>query len=332
MKVRLVASLILVLLLSHYAPGQPMAVSADQTGQPANVTANTADAVKQNLMRRVALAEAVVRKAEAAHATNEVLSRAYVQLGLWYQNAAQWGRSEAALDHAISLLRHPLEPGADLATAIGQLASLHVMMMKFRESERESKEALRIREDIGDQLLIARSRDDLAILYLAQQKFEKARDFARQAEAEFVKNDRADVLDRVTARVTLAEALCNLKDCLSAISLLKASLDEAKAVLHADDFPVGLSNFLLGYAYWKSGNMSGAEEYMERGTQQMSIQLGWGHPAYVRALKFYAQFLHEDQKAEAANVVERRIRQTQAVVDVHSIQTAQGMFGVNGLH
>ncbi len=332
MNVRLVVSPILVLLLSHYAPGQPMAVGVDQTGQPTNVTANTADAVKQNLMRRVALAEAVVRQAEAAHATNEVLSRDYVQLGLWYQNAAQWGRSEAALDHAISLLRHPLEPGADLATAIGQLASLHVMMMKFRESERESKEALRIREDIGDQLLIARSRDDLAILYLAEQKFEKARDFARQAVAEFDKNGRADVLDRVTARVTLAEALCSLKDCPSAISLLKATLDEAKAVLHADDFPVGISNFLLGYAYWKSGNMSEAEEYMERGTQLMSIQLGWGHPAYVRALKFYAQFLHEDQKAEAANVVERRIRQTQAVVDVHSIQTAQGMFGVNGLH
>jgi hypothetical protein len=34
---------------------------------------------------------------------------------------------------------------------------------------------------------------------------------------------------------------------------------------------------------------------------------------------------------EAANVVERRIRQVQAVVDVHSIQTAQGAFGIDGL-
>jgi hypothetical protein len=33
----------------------------------------------------------------------------------------------------------------------------------------------------------------------------------------------------------------------------------------------------------------------------------------------------------AANVVERRIRQVEAVVDVHSIQTAQGMFGFGGL-
>jgi len=331
MNVRLVASPILVLLLSHYAPGQQMSRGVDQTGPPAPVTANSADALKQNLMRRIALAEAAVRQAESAHESNVVLSRTYVQLGLWCQNAAQFGRSEAVLEHAVSLLRHPFESGADLATAISQLASVHLMMGKFRESEREEEEALRLRQDIGDPLQIARSRDDLAILYLAKQKYEKARDFARQAEAEFVKNGRSNVLDRVTARFTLAEALCNLKDFPAAISLLKAAIDEAKAMLRPDDFPVGLSNFLLGYAYWKSGNMSAAEMYMERGTAQMNLQLGWGHPAYLRALSLYAESLRENKQVEAANVVERRIRQAQAVVDVHSIQTAQGIFGIGGL-
>jgi tetratricopeptide (TPR) repeat protein len=330
MNVRLVASPILVLLLSHYVPGQQMPQRVDETGPPTRVTANAAGAYKQKLMRRVAVEEAAVRRAEAAHETNVVLSKTYLQLGLWYQNAAQWEQSEAALDHAVSLLRHTSEPGADLATAISQLASLHVMMRKFRESEREELEALRLRQDIGDPLQIARSRNELAILYLAKQKYEKARDLARQAEAEFVRNGRADVLDRVTARVTLGEALCNLNDCPSAIPLLKVALDEAKATLHPDDFPVGLSTFLLGYAYWKSGNMAGAAEYMERGTVQMSAQLGWGHPAYLRALQWYAQFLHENRNVEAANVVERQIRQAEAVVDVHSLQNGQGVLGFAG--
>ena len=171
MNVRLVASPILILLLSHYAPGQEMPHGADQTGPPARVAANAADAVKQNLMRQVALAEAAVRQAEAAHESNVALSRTYVQLGLWYQNAAQWGRSEAALEHAVFLLRGPSEPRAELATAISQLASLHATIGKFRESERENQEALTLGENLGDPLLIARSRDDLAILYLAKQKY-----------------------------------------------------------------------------------------------------------------------------------------------------------------
>src|SRR5258705_7563231 len=155
MNVRLVASPILVLLLSHYAPGQQVSLGVDQTGPPTRVTANTADALKQNLMRRIALAEAAVRQAESAHESNVVLSRAYVQLGLWCQNAAQWGRSEAALNHAVALARQPFEPGVDLATAISQLASLHLMMGKLRESEREEQEALKLRQDIGDPLQIA---------------------------------------------------------------------------------------------------------------------------------------------------------------------------------
>jgi tetratricopeptide (TPR) repeat protein len=331
MNVRLVAGSVLVLLLSHSAPGQQMPRDVGETGAPPGVTADAADVFKQKLMRRIALEETAVRQAESAHATNVELSELYMRLGLSYSGAAQWGRSEAVLEHAVSLLRHTSGAVADLATDVTQLASVHLLMGKVGESEREELEALKLREGLGDQLQIARSRSDLAILYLAKQKYEKARDFARQAEAEFVTNGRASALDRITARFTLSEALCALKECPSVIPLLKAALDEAKATLHPDDFPLGLGIYLLGYAYWKSGNMSEAEEYLKRGTAQMNAQLGWGHPGYLKALRGYAQFLRENQQVEAATVVERQIRQVQAVVDVHSIQTVQGMFGTNGL-
>lgn len=329
MNARLIASPILFLLLSHCAPGQQALGGIDETGPLMRGTAGDADAYKQKLMRQIALEEEGVRKAESAHATNIELGNAYVRLGLLYSDAAQWGRAEAGLEHAVSLLRH--EPDADLATAIGQLASLHLLMGKVRESEREDQEALRLRQALGDPLQIARSRGDLAILYLNKQKYEKARDLARQAEAEFVTNGRASVMDRISARFTLSEALCYLKDCPSAIPLLKGALDEAKATMRPDDYPLGLSTFLLGYAYWKSGDRLGAAEYLERGAAQMHAQLGWGHPAYLKALGCYAQFLHENHQGEAASVVERRIRQAQAVIDVHSLQTAPGMFGIDGL-
>ncbi|HEY1994251.1 MAG TPA: tetratricopeptide repeat protein [Edaphobacter sp.] len=303
----------------------------DEIGPPTGVTVGDAGAYKQNLMRRIALEEEGVRKAESAHATNVELGKAYARLSLLYSDAAQLGRAEAGLEHAVSLLRHASEPDADLATAMGQLASVHLLMGKVRESEREDQEALRLRQELGDPLQIARSRGDLAILYLNKQKYEKARDLARQAEAEFVTNGRARAIDRITTRFTLSEALCYLKDCPSAIPLLKAALDEAKATMRPDDFPLGLSTFLLGYAYWKSGDMRSAAEYLERGSAQMNAQLGWGHPAYLKALGCYAQFLHENNQGEAASVVERRIRQAKAVVDVRSMQTAQGMFGIDGL-
>ncbi|HWW96297.1 MAG TPA: tetratricopeptide repeat protein [Edaphobacter sp.] len=329
MNVRLVASSVLVLLLSHSVSGQQMPRGVDDTGAPAGVTADGSNVSKQKLMHRIAVQEEAVRQAESAHATNVQLGRTYERLGLSYQDAAEWNRAEPVLEHAVLLLRRTAGADADLATAISQLATLHVLMRKLREGEREGQEALKIRQDLGDQLQIARSRNDLAILYMAKEKYAKARDLARQAEAEFMTNERANPLDRITARFTLAEALCALKECPSVIPTLKEALDEAKVALHPDDFPLGLSTFLLGYAYWKSGRMSEAEDYLKQGTAQMNIQLGWGHPSYLKALRCYAQFLHENQQVEAANVVERRIRQAEAVVDVHSMQTAQGMFGLH---
>lgn len=329
MNVRLVFTTILALLLTQFAPGQSESQGIDAT--PVD-SANAANAFKQGLLQRITRQEAAARQAESAHAGIVELSKIYFQLGLLFEDAAQWARAEAAFQYTISLLRNPAAQTGDLATAISQLCSLHVLMGKLRDSEKEAQEALKLRQEVGDQLSIAHSLNDLAIIYLHEQKYAKARDLAQEAKAGFATNGGGNVLDRIIVRSTLAEALCNLKQCLSAIPMLRQALDEANATMHPGDFPIGLSNFLLGYAYWKSGNMGVAGEYLERGTTLMNTQLGWGHPAYLKALMCYAQYLRESRQLEAANVIERKIRQAEAVVDVHTLQTAQGMFGFDGLH
>jgi tetratricopeptide (TPR) repeat protein len=329
MNVRLVLSPVFVLLLFPFVHGQQVPPGGEQTTP---VSVETAKSFKQELTRRIALLEASVRQAEAAHATDVELARRYTQLSLAYENATQRAQSEAAAEHAVSLARHAPEPNPELAAAITQLGILHVAMGKLRESEKEEQEGLKIREKLGDRLQIARSWNDLAELFIAQGKFEKARDFAQKAVAEFVANEHAIVYDRIVARSSLSLALCYLKDCPSAIPLLKDAIDEAKAKLHPDDFPIGFGYFLLGYAYWKSGDMFDAGRYMQEGTAGMSRQLGWGHPSYLGALKQYEKFLRENRQVEAANVVHRQVRQAQAVVDVHTLQTAQGMFGFDRLH
>jgi len=328
MNIRLVIGV--VLLLSYAHGQQPLQGGGE--GQTTQVTATESSEFKQKVLRQVALKETGVKQAESNHATPVTLSKLYLELGLLYQEVAWWDRSEAALAHAVSLLRGLSEPSGDLATAITQLGKLHVVMGKRRESEKEELEALKLRLELGDHLQIAHSWTDLAVLYLKQQKFAKARDFALQAEAEFAVNRQASALDRVTVRSVLSEALCSLKDCASAIPLLTAALNEARTAFQPNDFIIGLCNYLLGDAYWKSGDILAAEDHMQRGTTQMSAQLGWGHPVYLTALKHYALFLRENQRMEAANIIERQIRQAEAVVDVRAISTRQGAFGFNELH
>jgi tetratricopeptide (TPR) repeat protein len=331
MKVHRILIPILALLLSSDGYGQVVSQGVESGPPTVRAEANAAGVFREDLARRIAFEEAAVRREESEHAPDVEVARTYAQLGLLYQDAAQWARSEAVMEHALSLLRHAPEPGETLAAILSQLGVLHVMMGKLRESEKEEQEGLKLRQQLGDHLQIAQSWNNLAALSLSQHKYEKARDYAQEAVAEFVANGRASAVDRITARYTLGLAICYLKDCLAAVPVIRAAVDEAKAQLGPNDFPIGVGIFLLGYTYWKSGNMLDAAPYLADGTSTMSRQLGWGHPTYLSALRQYAQFLHENRQVDAADVVERRIRQAEAVVDVHSIQAGQGMFRSDGL-
>ena len=94
------------------------------------VTASAGGAVKQDLERRIALQQEAVRQAEAAHVTDIELASRYARLGVLYEIATQWARSEAAVEHAVSLARHAPEPSEELASVLSQLGGLHAATMR----------------------------------------------------------------------------------------------------------------------------------------------------------------------------------------------------------
>jgi tetratricopeptide (TPR) repeat protein len=317
MNIRLVIGLVVTLLLCPFAFGRQVAP--------------TDNSPKQQILRRIAVSEAALQQRESAHADNAVLGKGYIQLGLWYEDAGLWNKAEADLEHAAALFRHSSGSNGDLAEAIGALGRLHVVTGAYSESEKEEQVALKIRKSLRDQLQIARSWDDLAALYLAQHKYAKARDFARQAVTEFVADARAESFDRVSARYTLSLALCYLKDYSSALPVVRTAVDEAKATLQPDELPVGFGEFLMGYVYWQSGDLAKAGGHMERGKAAIGERLGWEHSTYLDVSKQYARFLRENHQVEDAEVVERQIRQAEAAVDVRSLQTQKGAFSFAGL-
>jgi tetratricopeptide (TPR) repeat protein len=313
MNVRMVIGSMLALLVCPLVSGQTIPQDGDASP-------------REEVLHRIALTEAAVRQAESAHQDNLILGRNYAQLGLWYEDAGLWNRAEADLAHSVFLLRHAAEPDNDLAGAVSILGSLHVVMGKLGEAEKEEQEALKLRQNLGDRLLIARSWNDLAALSLAQKKYAKAKEFAQHAATEFIGNDKAAASDRISARYTLSVALCYVKECVSALPVVKAAVDEAKATMKPTDLGVGFGTFLLGYTYWKAGDSVKAGEYMEHGKAIMAERLGWDHPTYLGASRQYARFLRESQRVEEAEVIERQIRQAEATVDVRALQTQKGGF------
>jgi tetratricopeptide (TPR) repeat protein len=286
---------------------------------------------RAEVLRRIGVYEAALREPEVAHTSDATVAKAYARLASLYEDAAMYERAEAALRHAIALSRGSAEWSGQLAANLNDLGLLHGEIGKLHEAEKEQVEALRIRESLGGSLEIARSWNSLSGLYFKEHKYAISRDFAQRAMDEFAADKQADVVDKITSRLYLSVAMCYTKDCRSAVPLLKDAIDMAKTTFRPNDFPVGEGKFLLGFAYWKSGDTARASEYMEEGAGIMKEQLGWGHPTYLNALGQYARFLRENRRGDGAALVERQIRQAESVVDVHSIQGRKDADSLAGL-
>jgi tetratricopeptide (TPR) repeat protein len=324
MNIRPVISVVFALVYSCGLSGQQLEDGRNGAGE-------TSRPFKEELELRIGEMEDTARKSEASRASDLELGKIYEQLGLLYEDAAQWTRSESAGEHAVALLRRDEASKKELAKALGEMGNLHVVMGKLRESEKEDKEALRLGVESGDKLQIAHSWDDLAALSLARHKYQQARDFARHAVAAFAANEEPEPFDAISARYTLALAYCHLKDYANAIPLLTSAVDEARATMRGEHIPIGFGEFLLGYALWKSGDPSSASGHLEDGIAGMRDQLGWGHPTYLTLLGYYSQFLRETRQLEAAKDVDRQIRRAEAVVDVRSLDTRGVVSGFGGL-
>jgi tetratricopeptide (TPR) repeat protein len=286
---------------------------------------------RTELLRRIGVYEAALRAPDAAHTSGDIVAKAYARLASLYEDAGMNERAEEALKRSISLARGNKEWSGQLATDLSDMGLLHAEQGKLHEAEREQLEALSIRESLGGRLEIARSWSSLSGLYFKQHKYQISRDFAQRAMDEFAANNDADVVDKITSRLYLSMAMCYSKDCPSAVPVLKDAIDMAKSSFKTTDFPVGEGKFLLGFAYWKSGDIARASASMQEGTAIMREQLGWGHPTYLNALAHYARFLRDNRRKDEAEVVEQQIRQAEAVVDVRSLPVRSGVDSLAGL-
>jgi tetratricopeptide (TPR) repeat protein len=285
---------------------------------------------RPKLLQQIRVYEDTVRQGEASHAPAGSLAKVYVQLASLYADVAMYPRAEEAIQRGVVLLRRDTESKrGELAAMIDNLATLHVSMGDLDKAEKEGQQALQLRLQDGDRVAIGASYRQLAALYLRRHSFRKSVEFGERAMDSIGTESSENADDWVAVRYTLAKALCENGSCGRAIPVLQQGIEQAKASYGESSLPVGMGYFQLGVTYWRDGQIVDAARWLERGAALMKADLNWGHPTYINALREYAKFLRKHGTEEAALVVEREVRQADAVVDVSRMAKMPG--GVSGL-
>jgi tetratricopeptide (TPR) repeat protein len=237
-----------------------------------------------------------------------------------YADLAMYPRAEEAIRRGITLLRQDTESKqGELAAAIEDMAMLHGTMGDLTKGEKEGQEALKIRLKLGERGAIGASYRQLATLYLKRREFKRSVEFGQRALDAIGDDPRVNTEDWIAVRFTIGRALCEIGRCGRAIPLLQQAVEQAKVAYGEQSLPVGMGCYQLGYTYWRDGEIVDAARWLERGTALMKVELGWGHPVYINALRDYAKFLRQHGTTEAAAVVEREVRQADVKVDVSTM-------------
>jgi tetratricopeptide (TPR) repeat protein len=281
---------------------------------------------KEDVQKEIATYEAASLQAKTPDMPGLQAGRIWSHLGTLYQDAGMYRQAEQALEHAMRLLTLAPVSKPDLAMAIDSLGTLAMQTGNVKDAERAETKALKMREGAGLKSELPKSWYHLATLYLRERQPAKAKDFAERAVNAFFADGSALPEDRLGSQLVLASALCQSRQYSEAIDKLRSTLHMARETYGPDTLPAGFSSFLLGYALWKSGDLSSAGELMQDGATTMGKALGWEHPGYLLVMTRYAQFLRDDHRQDAARSIEKLVKNMQAQLSAnpayaHGLQT-----------
>jgi tetratricopeptide (TPR) repeat protein len=282
---------------------------------------------KPEVSRLIALNEAAAHD-KVTIADRPSLVLVYSNLGALYADAGMTRKAEAAAAHAVDLLEDG--PQARLAEELGQLAVLRVAKGDFHQAEKDELRSFHLREALGDPVSIARAQSELAGLFDLERKPLKALGFAEAAYKILGNNHEVSVSDRASVMHTLGFALTGTGSCDRGIQLLKDALELVKKEQGTGGMGVGFSEYMLGYGYWHCRDRKDTEEWMQRGTTDMSGEFGWGHNMYLSAMREYARFLRMNGELEAALSAQAVVNRAESVVDVNALASERETFRSTG--
>ncbi len=150
-------------------------------------------------------------------------------------------------------------PAANIE-ALASAARELLARRKWAEAERTYEQVLMLQQQAEDRIGIARTKNDLASLFLAQQEWQKAIDLLERSRAVF--DAAGDVEQESVALNNLAAAQYELGQTEQSL----ANYEKALAMRHDMGDVVGEAKTLrnLGILYAKQGNTMRAKAYLNR--------------------------------------------------------------------
>jgi hypothetical protein len=276
-------------------------VAGAQTSEPQSASAQV----------RIARDMELIQIAEQQHRPEAERGALWAQLASEYQYAAEFLKAEDAYNKSLHLLKTAPAAKAKYAAALESLATLYLLFGRVDEAERLRKQALAVREKLGNPFDIGLCRIHLANVAIARRQFKKAERLALRGMEEMESSSNPPRAGILSGLITVTYAHCLRGRCGEGLTSAQQGLAFANTNFVPDSAAVGFALETLGYAEWKTGAGQEGEKAMLRGIQILRTKLVPADPRLRGALQQYGDYLMaSSRRVEAQEIHEEVDRMT----------------------
>jgi tetratricopeptide (TPR) repeat protein len=255
---------------------------------------------------RIAQDQASIRAAEQQHLPAAEAGALWAGLGAEYQHATEFSQAEAAYNRSLHLLKTAPAAGEEYAATLDNLAALYLIYGRVDDAESARKQALMVRQKLGDISGIGVSHIHLADIALARHQFKQAEKLALRGMEEMKSSSNPAREGMLSGLITVTYARCSRGHCDEGVMNAEQAVAFANSHFEPGSAAAGFALETLGFARWKSGATHEGEIAMVQGIQILRTNLAPADPRLAGAmLQYRAYLIAEDRQTEAQEIHEQ---------------------------
>jgi tetratricopeptide (TPR) repeat protein len=270
-----------------------------------------------DLQRKIQAQLLILDAKEHSHVSNRELGFDWSVVGLEYFRVAEFSAAENAFNRALKFLGKDAGNTDLYADALNEMGDLYRVYGDLEEALNCQREALALRQKLGDPLQIARSESHLGEVGLLAKKYKEAFSRSDRALRTFESlSGSVEKRDLLSAFAVRAYAECGLHRHAECLSDAQQALTISQSAFPKDSMEAGTALLVLGLAQLENGAASEAEESVRQGLTIFKKELAPTDPRVIHAMS-------QDRDCLKALHRKEEVREIDAQVSAIGHQPAQ---------
>ena len=255
------------------------------------VWAQTSETQSWSSQVRIAHDLALIHTAEQEHRPDAERGALWAQLASEYQYAAEFLKAEDAYNKSLHLLKSAPAARAEYAATLESLSALYLLYGRVDDAESVRKQALAVREKLGNPSDIGLSQVHLANVAIARRQFKKAERLALRGMEEMESSSNPPRSGMLSGLITVTYARCRQGHYSEGLMSAQQAVAFANTHFEPESAAVAFALETLGFAEWKNGAVQDGEKAMLHGIQILRTKLVPADPRLAGALLQYQDYL-----------------------------------------